>query len=276
MSKYDILFFDMDGTLLKNDHFTLSQRTRDALQAAREQGIKLAIASGRCKNILPEQVLEFGMDYAITSNGGAVYDLKAGKQIYFNGVPAEKAATVCRIVHPVDSFIEFFASGEILLARDAYAQIDTHDMPAWHRSYFARGNTPVVESIEQYIADGVPGLEKITLPKYGWEKLSGICDQLNATGGFNLSSSVNKSLEISADNCTKGVAIRFLCEREGIDLARTAGFGDSSNDLDMLRTVGTAVAMQNAKELIKQAAHTVTDFSNEEDGVAQYIERYIL
>lgn len=46
MSKYDILFFDIDGTLVRDDHFTLSPRTRDALLAAREAGVKLAVASG--------------------------------------------------------------------------------------------------------------------------------------------------------------------------------------------------------------------------------------
>ena len=116
MSKYDILFFDIDGTLVRDDHFTLSPRTRDALLAAREAGVKLAVASGRCLHILPEEVMALGMDYAVTSNGAAVYDLKAGKQIYYNGVKAEKAAIVCRIVHPIDSFIEFFAGGGILLA----------------------------------------------------------------------------------------------------------------------------------------------------------------
>ena len=57
MSKYDILFFDIDGTLVRDDHFTLSPRTRDALLAAREAGVKLAVASGRCLHILPEEVM---------------------------------------------------------------------------------------------------------------------------------------------------------------------------------------------------------------------------
>ena len=65
MSKYDILFFDIDGTLVRDDHFTLSPRTRDALLAAREAGVKLAVASGRCLHILPEEVMALGMDYAV-------------------------------------------------------------------------------------------------------------------------------------------------------------------------------------------------------------------
>ncbi len=182
---------------------------------------------------------------------------------------------MCKIVHPVDSFIEFFADGDILLAKDAYAQIGTHSIPPWHALYFEQGNTPVVESIEKYIADGAPGLEKIGLVQYGREKLLPIWEKLNAIGGFKLTSSIGKSLEISDISCTKGTAIRFLCQQEGIDLARTAAFGDSDNDEDMLRTVGCGVAMGNAKESARQAADFVTA-SNEEDGVAAFIEQYVL
>ena len=275
MSRYDILFFDIDGTLTKNDHFTLSERNRNALLAARASGAKLAVASGRCLNILPKDVMALGMDYAITSNGAAIYDLKSGKQIYYNGISSEKAEIVCKIVHPIDSFIEFFAAGDILLAKDAYAQIGTRSLPPWHKLYFEQGNTPVVESVEKYIADGAPGLEKIGLVHYGREKLLPIWEKLHAVGGFNLTSSIGKSMEISDIGCTKGVAVRFLCRQEGIDLARAAAFGDSDNDEDMLRTVGCGVAMGNAKESAKQAADFVTA-ANEEDGVAAFIEQYVL
>ena len=68
---------------------------------------------------------------------------------------------------------------------------------------------------------------------------------------------------------------RLSLIREGIELARTAGFGDSNNDEDMLRTVGCGVAMGNAKECVKQVADAITD-TNEEDGVATFIEKHVL
>ena len=47
------------------------------------------------------------------------------------------------------------------------------------------------------------------------------------------------------------------------------------NDIEMLKAAGVGVAMMNASEEVKAAADLVTE-SNEEDGVAQAIERIVL
>ena len=51
--------------------------------------------------------------------------------------------------------------------------------------------------------------------------------------------------------------------------------GDGDNDTVMLREVGFGVAMANAEEQVKDAADYIT-LSNEEEGVAEVIEKFIL
>ena len=51
--------------------------------------------------------------------------------------------------------------------------------------------------------------------------------------------------------------------------------GDNLNDLEMIRYAGLGVAIGNARQEVKDAANAVTT-SNEEDGVAQAIEQYVL
>ena len=51
--------------------------------------------------------------------------------------------------------------------------------------------------------------------------------------------------------------------------------GDGNNDLKMLKEVGTGVAMENAIPSLKEAADYVT-LSNDEEGVAKFIEKYVL
>ena len=92
---------------------------------------------------------------------------------------------------------------------------------------------------------------------------------------FNLSDSTGRSIEINAAGCTKGAGIRAFCQKSGIPLERCVGFGDESNDIDMMRTVGCGVAMGNAIPIIKELAKHVTA-SNTEDGVAKFIEEYVL
>ena len=78
MSRSDILFFDLDGTLLSPDHRTVSPGNQEALRAAAAEGIKLGLATGRCLSMIPQETLDLGLDYAVTSNGAAIYDLKLG------------------------------------------------------------------------------------------------------------------------------------------------------------------------------------------------------
>ena len=51
--------------------------------------------------------------------------------------------------------------------------------------------------------------------------------------------------------------------------------GDSYNDVDMSKVAGMAVAMGNAPEAVKQAAHLVIE-SNDEDGVAKYLDEFLV
>ena len=275
MRKYDILFFDIDGTAIGSDHFTLSPRNRRALLAAREAGVLLCVATGRCLHIVPQQVMDLQPDYVICSNGAAIQDMRTDTKIYHNGLTAAEAAVACEIIRKYDNFIEFFTDGDLLLAQDAYAQIGTHSLPIWHTLYFSQGKGRVVESVERYIADGVPGLEKIALIHYPRETIARIHAELTETGLFYLSSSIGRSLEIVRRDCNKGAAIQALCRRLGIGLERTAACGDGNNDMDMFRTVACSAAMGNAKDALKQLATCVTA-PYDEDGVAEFIERCVL
>lgn len=275
MPKYDILFIDMDGTLLAADHQTITERTRRALKAAQDAGVKLAVASGRTLSILPDAIWDAGFDYALVSNGAAVFDVRTGEKICSRPYPAEAARKCCEIIAPEADFIEFFVDGEILLTREHYEWQKIHDLPIWHRVYFDKGSSPVVETMEEFLAAGAPGLEKINLIRHAPEVVRRAHERLSATGMFNLSDSTGRSIEINAAGCTKGTGIAEFCRITGTPLERCVGFGDANNDVDMMRTVGCGVAMGNAIPRIKELASYVTA-PNTEDGVAQFIEQYVL
>ena len=275
MRNYDLLLLDIDGTLVGPDHMTISPRNRQALQAAKEAGVLLAIATGRCLRILPEQALDAGFDYAITSNGAAIDDLRTGRRLYYNALSAQKAAVAYKILEPAVDFVEWFADGEILLSRRAYALIGTHELPPWHTRYLSQGGTPVVESEEAYIAAGAPGLEKIAVIRYPRETISLIHRQLDQTGLFSLTSSIGRSLEIMTNDCTKGNGALILCRLLGLDPHRTAACGDGDNDISLLQAVGCGCAMGNAGEDVKAAAACVCA-PNDQDGVAEFIWNKVL
>ena len=53
-------------------------------------------------------------------------------------------------------------------------------------------------------------------------------------------------------------------------------FGDSMNDETMIRLAGYGIAMKNGLQVIKDHAYAVTDFTNNEDGIARFLEQHLL
>ena len=82
-------------------------------------------------------------------------------------------------------------------------------------------------------------------------------------------------LDVLSPQATKDVALRFLAERYHIPMERTMAIGDNWNDFEMLGAAGFGVLMSNApKELIDRGFTTTG--SNDEAGVAQAINKYVL
>ena len=73
---------------------------------------------------------------------------------------------------------------------------------------------------------------------------------------------------------TKEKAILKACEIYGIALEDVTAFGDDAPDIGMLKLCGTIVVMGNALDIVKEAADIVND-SNDDDGIAKYLEQII-
>jgi hypothetical protein len=87
------------------------------------------------------------------------------------------------------------------------------------------------------------------------------------SGGYN-------NLEFTRAGVNKGVGLHRLAEILGVDPAATMAIGDTENDLSIIRAAGIGVAMGNATDAVKAQADYITS-SNEEDGVACAIDRFI-
>lgn len=274
MHNYDILFLDMDGTVL-NSQNQASERTRKALKAAQEAGVKLVVATGRTLKIVPDLVHELNFDYAAVSNGASIYDLRTGERVYHHDFNLEAAHVMCSVLVEECDFIEFYADGGITLAQSSYDRIGKRPIPPWHLKFFSENQTKVWESEEAFAAAGAPGLEKVALVNYDEKVLDRIRARLVPTGLFNITASIVGALEINDISCSKGVALCDICGRMGIDIARSAAIGDSMNDLSMILAAGCGVAMGNGRQEVKDAADYITA-GNDEDGVARFIEEKVL
>ena len=82
-------------------------------------------------------------------------------------------------------------------------------------------------------------------------------------------------VDVVTAGCSKGTALRAWSERRGLARAEVMAMGDNLNDLQMLEFAGTPVLMGNALPELKARGWPVSG-RNDDAGVAQAIERYVL
>lgn len=83
------------------------------------------------------------------------------------------------------------------------------------------------------------------------------------------------ALHVTDKRVNKGEALKYLCERNGINMGNVMAIGDSQNDEDFLRVAGYKIAVGNAEEKLKEIS-TYTCENNFGDGVAEAIEKFAL
>lgn len=91
MSKYKLIAFDMDGTLL-NSEKRISERTLEAVNRAFDAGKEVILSTGRCVAELREYFKRIpGLRYVVCSSGAILYDVKEEKILYSNSISIELA-----------------------------------------------------------------------------------------------------------------------------------------------------------------------------------------
>ncbi|WP_412990357.1 Cof-type HAD-IIB family hydrolase [Pediococcus siamensis] len=82
-------------------------------------------------------------------------------------------------------------------------------------------------------------------------------------------------LEVVSKGIQKAKAVAYLAKEYHIDRQNIIAFGDEHNDAEMLAYAGRGVAMRNATPIIKGIANDITEFDNNHDGLARYLEAYL-
>lgn len=269
-----LIVTDMDGTLFDEDHVTVPARNITALRAARERGIKLALASGRTWSILKDAAEQLGgVDYTILSNGAAIRDAATGEYIYENGFPNSQAVALIRGLVQEDLPFEIYCRGQNYLR-----PLDTERLgeallsPGFAQLYLKRG-VVLAPDLEAAL-EGRP-MEKINLFYAPPERQEALREMAQATGPVEISKALERNMEFNYGGASKGTALAALAARLGFAPEEVMAFGDAGNDLTMLRWAGWSFAMANGTEAAKAAAKYQTA-SNVEAGVGQAVEKYVL
>ena len=274
--KWDVrlVALDLDGTLF-NSRKVITQRTLDALRGALEQGVFVVPATGRPVIGLPQALLALpGLRYALTSNGARVWDLAEQQAVAEFLMEKPQVEATLRVLESCDCITDLFVDGQRISIASQHARLERIIAPAMLN--YMRSTRNEVENIYAWLAESSALPEKVSVTFSDLEERNDAWRRLDALGlGLELSSSLPKNLEVNAPGVTKGKGLAALAAHLGLAREQLMACGDSGNDLAMIETAGLGVAMGNAEDAIKAVAGYVTT-SNDEDGVALAVERFVL
>ena len=261
---------DLDGTTLRSDK-SLSEYTIETLKNAHEHGMHIVVASGRSFASLPEQVIQFPWaEYAITSNGAAVYEVHTGKRLRECRLKPEVVEKLLAIAEENHVMVEGFVDGVPYSAR-AYVENPVLFGASLYSVSYVKSTRRPVEDIFAFLLEHKEELDSLDIVAADTALYQKIEEQIPlVTKSVYTTSAVSYRLEISHKNSGKATGLAYVLKLLDITPEETVAFGDGDNDAEMLEFAGLGVAMENATENCKAAADIVCDCCKN-DGVARFL-----
>ncbi|WJH35530.1 Cof-type HAD-IIB family hydrolase [Paenibacillus sp. CC-CFT747] len=247
---YEIVFFDVDGTLYSEVDREIPESAKVAIKRLHEKGIKVVVATGRPHNLC-EELIALGIDTLISSNGALV---KNQSKVIYKSVISQKI--ICEL--------------------SSFAELHGHGISYFTDSISMNGIGVEEERVRNAL------IETLGLVDYP-SKLNKLSEEIYCVCLYADESEARKFIDnfpqlqfvrfhgyvmnvLETQVVSKSEAIKKVLDYYNIEVCHSIAFGDGGNDLDMLEFVGLGIAMGNGEEQLKQKADFVTKKASE-DGV---------
>ncbi len=284
--KMKLFVTDLDGTLLNSNH-ELTENSKVALKRALAMNIPVCIATGRSYQDILRIFSDFEVKpYIISSNGASLYD-ESGEKLHSVSIPIDQVKDIITYLKAhnlqfevADDEYTYVTRWGIDLLKKELEDVGVQDQTKKKELendvlgiVLSQGNLKVVSSIDEII-------EKVTSAN-SISSISAYLNKINqAMAYFTMDkrirtfSSWKYNFEMTSRDTSKGIALKVLCEKLGINLNDVVVAGDNYNDLSMLKIAGYKVAMENAVENVKSIADEVIK-SNDDEGVADFLQKQL-
>jgi Cof subfamily protein (haloacid dehalogenase superfamily) len=260
-----LLLSDVDGTLVTREK-ELTPRSVEAVHQLDDAGILFAVTSGRPPRGMSMLVEPLAISTPIAAfNGGLVVepDLDVVEE---RVVQSDLVAPTLELMESFQLSVWVYRGGDWLVRDPNGPHVD-------REAHTVRFDPTVVDSFDGIDED----IAKLVGVSDDYAAVAKAADAARAKLGNDVSASRSQPyyLDVTHPQANKGHVVRFLSRRYGLAEAEIATIGDGPNDVLMFERSGLSIAMGNADTEVQRAATHVTA-TNDEDGFAEAVERFIL
>ena len=255
MKKIKIIFFDIDGTLIDMNTKKISETMLDTLVRLKEKGIILCLATGRSPMALP-CIRGVDFDGFLTFNGSFCFNSE--EVIFSNPIPSEDIGQLIKNAEEIGRPV-------CVATRDRLAANGV-DRDLADYFGFAGLKVETASDFDQVLGEDI---YQIMLGCYESEYPHMMKNIKHA----KIAAWWDRAVDIIPADGGKGKAIGKVLEYYHFDRAEALAFGDGNNDMEMLQSVGTGVAMANGSDQLKAVADDVCG-DVAEDGIYDYCLRH--
>lgn len=277
MNDIKLIALDLDGTLLREDHMTLSPENCAALTEMAGRGIEIVVATGRSLSAVAPAVMALPfIRYFITCNGSVITDREGDILASAPLAPATAEDLLTHLARDDSYALQLYANGKMFISRAQWDDRERLALPEFHIRVLQEHPECVVEDLKEILRQPDITVEKVNLPYLPPEKRGAIRRWVQETyqGAVRIVSTLHYNLELNDRRACKGEALLQICDLLGLSPNETMAFGDGENDIELLQNAGIGIAMGNADPEVKTAADWVT-LTNEESGVAYGIRHFL-
>ena len=268
---YKIIACDLDETLISRDR-SISKENIEAIQRAKQAGVRFVPATGRGYNSVRNELKTLGLydlenEYVISYNGGAITENKDERVLHFQGITFKEAQ---------DLYIRGLSYDHICI------HIYTPDQ-VWVRNFYPEEVEYLAcrQPCTEIFGDDIEFLKEKEIVKAiymntDYDYLRKIQSQItDLTMDLDVSFSSNRYMEFNHKGVSKGKGLHKLADLLGVDIRDTIAIGDNYNDLSMIKQAGLGVGVANTVEAMKKECDYITKADCDHSAIAEVINRFI-
>ena len=259
-----LIISDMDDTLL-HTRGHIPEKNLRVLNAARQAGIGVTLASGRMFSAMREVAEELKVTLPLIAYNGAMVRLPdpPGTILAHHTLKEHQVRMILDLLSPFDTHINAYLD-DVLYSRSDNLAIQK----------YAKKQNLRFQIIEDFRSLPSLNLTKLLVIEDRPELMGEIRKALNTQTEAEICYSAAHYCEVLPRGVSKGTGLEFLCRYLGIETSQVIAFGDQENDIPMLETAGIGVAMGNAQPAVKAAADVIAR-ENDQDGLAETLLDYL-